>query len=146
MVPNSWDTIYIFVSWGGVRLSPLGTSATNWLIVPAPDDRWWVWSSHWNENWQGRPKFSEKTCPSAILSIPSPIDLTWARTRAHAVGSRWLTAWATARPLRVHIVPKSRLVQLYFPVRFNGMLLNLLSMRQFCHFLFLLSSHLIFIM
>jgi hypothetical protein len=24
---------------GGVRLSPLGTSATNWPIVPAPDDR-----------------------------------------------------------------------------------------------------------
>jgi hypothetical protein len=28
--------IYFFlVSWGGVRLSPLGTSATNWPIVPA---------------------------------------------------------------------------------------------------------------
>jgi hypothetical protein len=26
-------------SWGGVRMNPLGTSATNWLIVPAPDDR-----------------------------------------------------------------------------------------------------------
>jgi hypothetical protein len=27
------------VSLGGVRLSPLYTSATNWPIVPAPDDR-----------------------------------------------------------------------------------------------------------
>jgi hypothetical protein len=27
------------VSWGGVRLRPLGTSDTNWPIVPAPDDR-----------------------------------------------------------------------------------------------------------
>jgi hypothetical protein len=26
------------VSWGGVRLSPPGTSATVWPIVPAPDD------------------------------------------------------------------------------------------------------------
>jgi hypothetical protein len=26
------------MGWGGVRLSPLGTSATNWPIVPAPDD------------------------------------------------------------------------------------------------------------
>jgi hypothetical protein len=26
------------VSWGGVKLSPLGTSATIWPIVPAPDD------------------------------------------------------------------------------------------------------------
>jgi hypothetical protein len=34
------QTVYFFlVSWGGVRLSPLGTSATNWTIVPAPDDR-----------------------------------------------------------------------------------------------------------
>jgi hypothetical protein len=28
-----------FFSWGWVRLSPLGTSATHWPIVPAPDDR-----------------------------------------------------------------------------------------------------------
>jgi hypothetical protein len=27
-----------FLGWG-VRLSPLGTSATNWSIVQAPDDR-----------------------------------------------------------------------------------------------------------
>jgi hypothetical protein len=25
--------------WDGVRLSPVRTSATNWPIVPAPDDR-----------------------------------------------------------------------------------------------------------
>jgi hypothetical protein len=28
----------VLVSWGGVRLSPLGMSATNWPIAPAPDD------------------------------------------------------------------------------------------------------------
>jgi hypothetical protein len=31
--------IFLLVSWGGVRLSPLGTSATNWPIVSALDDR-----------------------------------------------------------------------------------------------------------
>jgi hypothetical protein len=55
------------VSWGGVRLSPLGTSATIWSIVPALDDTWWVWSSRWNEDWQGKPKYSEKTYSSANL-------------------------------------------------------------------------------
>jgi hypothetical protein len=30
---------FFLVSWGGVRQSPLGTSATNWPIVTAPDDR-----------------------------------------------------------------------------------------------------------
>jgi hypothetical protein len=29
---------------------------------------WWVWSSWWNKNWQGRPKYSEKTCPRTTLS------------------------------------------------------------------------------
>jgi hypothetical protein len=53
----------IIVSWGGVRLSPLGTSATNWPIVPAPDDRWWVWSSRWNENWQGNRSTRRKPAP-----------------------------------------------------------------------------------
>jgi hypothetical protein len=57
-----------------VRLSPLGTSATNWPIVPAPDGRWWVWSSRWNENLQGKSKYSEKTCPSCTLSTSNS---TW---------------------------------------------------------------------
>jgi hypothetical protein len=65
---------FSLVSWGGVRLSPLGTSATLWPIVPALGDRWWVWSSRWNENWQGKPKYSEKTFTSATLSTTNP---TW---------------------------------------------------------------------
>jgi hypothetical protein len=65
---------FFFSFLGWVRLSQLGTSATNWPIVPALDDRWWVWSSRWNENWQGKPKYSEKTCPSATLSTTNP---TW---------------------------------------------------------------------
>jgi hypothetical protein len=36
---SNLNTVFFLVSWGGVRLSPLGTSATNWPIVPAPDDR-----------------------------------------------------------------------------------------------------------
>jgi hypothetical protein len=30
---------FIIIILSGVKLSPLGTSATNWPIVPAPDDR-----------------------------------------------------------------------------------------------------------
>jgi hypothetical protein len=26
------------------------------------------WSNWWNKNWQGKPKYSEKTYPSATLS------------------------------------------------------------------------------
>jgi hypothetical protein len=28
-----------------------------------------MWSRYWNENWQGKPKYSEKTSPSATLCI-----------------------------------------------------------------------------
>jgi hypothetical protein len=46
-----------------------------WPIVPAPDDTWWwLRSNWWNEYWQGKPKYSEKTCPSATLSTTNP---TW---------------------------------------------------------------------
>jgi hypothetical protein len=70
-----WFVLYSFflVSYGGVRLSPLGTLVNNWPILPALDYRW-VWSSRWNEDWQGKPKHSEKTCPSATLSTT---NLTW---------------------------------------------------------------------
>jgi hypothetical protein len=66
---------YISFLSHGVRLSPLGTSAIVWPTVPAPDDRWWwMWSNRWNENWQRKPKYLEKTCPSVTLSTT---DSTW---------------------------------------------------------------------
>jgi hypothetical protein len=42
---------------------------TIWPIVTAPHDGWWrVCSKRWND-WQGKPKYYEKTCLSAALSI-----------------------------------------------------------------------------
>jgi hypothetical protein len=46
-----------------------------WPTVQTPDDRWgWLWSNLWNEDWQGKPKYSEKTCPSATLSTINPTN------------------------------------------------------------------------
>jgi hypothetical protein len=91
-----------------VRLSPLGTPATNWPIVPAPDDRWWVWRSRRNENWQGKPKYSEKTCPSATLPDlgsnagccgvkPATNSLSYGTTRAPL-----LVFYSSETSLRLH--------------------------------------------
>jgi hypothetical protein len=67
--------VSFLVSLGGVWLSPLGTWATNWPIVPDRHDRWcWMWSSQWNENWQGKQKYSEKTYLNATLPTTNP---TW---------------------------------------------------------------------
>jgi hypothetical protein len=65
----------------GVGLSPLYCGHF-WPTVPAPDDRWgWLWSNWWNEDWQGKPKYSEKTCSSATLSTTNP---TWSDPGSNA--------------------------------------------------------------
>jgi hypothetical protein len=61
-----------------------------WPIVPAPDDRWlWSWINWWNEDWQGKPKYSEKTWPSATLSTT---NLTWLDPGSRP-GSMWDLWW-----------------------------------------------------
>jgi hypothetical protein len=56
---------FLGVRWDWVRL------VRRQLIGP-DDGLWWMWSSPWNENWQGKPKYSEKTCPSATSSTTNP--------------------------------------------------------------------------
>jgi hypothetical protein len=98
--PNFLSTfnLYIWVlffSFVGVRWdSPLGTSTTIGLNYTIPGLL--ECGIRWNENWQGKPKYSEKTCTSATLSTTNS---SCARTRAAVVGNRHLTAWAMARPL-----------------------------------------------
>jgi hypothetical protein len=60
--------------------------------VPASDDGWW-WLEQWND-WQGKPKYSEETCPSAALSTTNPTWPDLGSNASRAVGSRRLTAWA----------------------------------------------------
>jgi hypothetical protein len=46
-----------------------------WPIVPGPDDRWWWYCGEIGgmKIVQGKPKYSEETCPSATLSTTNPI-------------------------------------------------------------------------
>lgn len=37
---NAEINIFFKLPWGGVKLSPLATSDSNWSIVATPDDRW----------------------------------------------------------------------------------------------------------
>jgi hypothetical protein len=58
-----------FVRWD------FGYCGHYWPILPTPDDRWgWLWRNWRNEDWQGKPKYSEKPCPSATMSTTNP---TW---------------------------------------------------------------------
>jgi hypothetical protein len=83
------------VSWGGVRLSPLGTSVTNWPIVPAPDECGAVGGMRIGK---GNRSIRRKPAPVPLCQPQIPHDLTWIRIRVTAVGSRQLTASAMPRP------------------------------------------------
>jgi hypothetical protein len=48
--------------------------------------------------WRGNRSTQRKSAPVPLCPPQIPHDLTWDRTRAPAVGSRRLTAWAMARP------------------------------------------------
>jgi hypothetical protein len=62
--PNVFFLIHLLE--GGVQLGPLGTAAADWPIVPAPGDY------DDGEFGAGKPNYSEKTLPSATLSITIP--------------------------------------------------------------------------
>jgi hypothetical protein len=83
----------------GVRLSTLGTAVTYWPTVPAPDDRWWwLWNNWWMKIGRGNRSTRRKSAPVSLCLQQIPHDLNRARTRAAAVGSQRLTAWAMAQP------------------------------------------------
>jgi hypothetical protein len=79
------------------KLGPLGTSATEWPIVPAPDN--------YDDGEFGGMKIDRGNRSTRRKLTPAPLwrpqillDQTRARTRAAAVGSQQLTASAMARP------------------------------------------------
>jgi hypothetical protein len=65
-----FNNFFEYVRWD------FGYCGHYWPTVPAPDDRWgWLRRNWWNKDWQGKPKYSEKTCPSATLSATNPTRL-----------------------------------------------------------------------
>jgi hypothetical protein len=59
---------FFFIRIVGGGMGPLGTSATEWPIVPAPGDYDDGEEVGGMKIGRRNPKYSEKTCPSATLS------------------------------------------------------------------------------
>jgi hypothetical protein len=91
----------VFFNWysggggGGVQSGPVGTVATNRLIVPVPGD----YDDGEIGGMIGRGNRSTRRKPAAVpLCPPQTPHAVRTRTRTAAVGSQRLTASATARP------------------------------------------------
>jgi hypothetical protein len=68
-----------------------------WPIVPASDDKGNCGAIGGMNIGRGNRSTPRKPAPVPLCPLQIPHDLTWARTRAAAVGSQRLTAWAMAR-------------------------------------------------
>jgi hypothetical protein len=88
------------VLWGCVRLSPLGTSASNWPIVSGPvidDDDDEYGAVVGMRIGSGNRSTRMKQAPVSFCPPQISHDLIWARTPAAAVGCRRLTTSAMGR-------------------------------------------------
>jgi hypothetical protein len=56
-----------------------------------------LWSNRWNENWQAKPKYSKKTCPSATLSTTKPTTNLLSYGTAKGYLTRKLSSLETGR-------------------------------------------------
>jgi hypothetical protein len=76
---------------GGVQLGPLGTSAIDWPIVPAPGD-YDDGEFGGMKNGRGNRNTRRKPAPAPLCLPQIPLYQTRDRTRAAAVRSQRLTA------------------------------------------------------
>jgi hypothetical protein len=67
------------------------TESTVWPIVQAPNGGG-VWSSRWNENYEGKGKLDEEDRPIATLFTTNPKLPDWIRTQAVPVRNERLPA------------------------------------------------------
>jgi hypothetical protein len=76
---------------GGVQLGPLGTAATDWLIVPAPGDYEYGEFGGMKIG-KGNRSTQRKPVPAPLCPPQTPLDHARDQTRAAEVGSQRLTA------------------------------------------------------
>jgi hypothetical protein len=99
-VSGHWTgLIWIHIFFLILVFEAIGTAATPGLLYQPREIVKMIVEKQMECRLAGKPKFSEKPCPSATsVHHKIPHDQTRVWTRAAAVGSRRLTAWAMARP------------------------------------------------
>jgi hypothetical protein len=64
------SVLFRFLGWG--EIESIWYVGHYWSVVPGPDDRRWVWSSRWDENWQGKLTYSENSAPVSLCPPQIP--------------------------------------------------------------------------
>jgi hypothetical protein len=90
-VENAFLFFQSCIVGSGVQMGPLGTSVTEWPIVPAPGD-YDDGETGGMKMCRGNRSTLRKPTPAPLCPPRIPLDQNRARTRAAAVGSRRLTA------------------------------------------------------
>jgi hypothetical protein len=79
----------LFIYWAGVEPSPLfWRPFIGLLYQPGMTDGDDCMAVSGTNEWQGKPRYSEETCPNALCPLQIPHDVTQARARPAAVGSQ----------------------------------------------------------
>jgi hypothetical protein len=65
---SQFSSFFSFLGWGETE----STWYVGHWLASCTSPGWWVWSSRWNENWQGKSKYSEEISPSATLCTTNP--------------------------------------------------------------------------
>jgi hypothetical protein len=99
--PIQVDYILILIVGGGVQIASTRYVGYFWPVVPSPGD---CEDGKFGGMKTGRGNRStrRKPAPAPLCPPQIPLDQTRARTRAAAMGSQRLTAWAMARSL-IHL-------------------------------------------
>jgi hypothetical protein len=86
-------SLYLFCSTQFSRLQSIFQVYLTPLSISTLDE--YGWSGSWNENWQGKPKYSKKTCISATLNATNS---TWTDLGSKPATDR--VSHGTAKPLQ----------------------------------------------
>jgi hypothetical protein len=105
------------------KLGPLGTSATECPIIPAPGD-YYDGEFGGMKIGKGNRSTQRKHTPAPLSPPQIPLDQTRVWTRAAAVGRERPTAWAMARPKVIRNVICIFFIDLYLAIQNSHILLQ----------------------
>jgi hypothetical protein len=126
---NKTTTIHICEHYSSTLLLHCDAARLCLYGTAAATGPWVNMEQQWNNVDIGKPKTRRETYPRPLCPPQIPHGLPWARSRASAVRSRRLNAWAVARSVR-HVTAVQACSVMYYIVVKRGRWADLRSVRR----------------